>query len=179
MQNKHQFYFIIYVIIFIMWCDVLMWCVMWYVMWCVICDMWCVRCDVMVVPCYVEEQKCDIWHSMLDFECLWLFHPVDKTNHLTQKCNKHKLSSAVVSNFSFWLRAGGFSREQRFMQGSYHSACCVLCNIDVCLCCVLLLVCSYLSENVLTSKVLSRRLNKQTIWLCWCAIIHLGQKSEV
>lgn len=156
-----------------------MWCVMWYVMWCVICDMWCVRCDVMVVPCYVEEQKCDIWHSMLDFECLWLFHPVDKTNHLTQKCNKHKLSSAVVSNFSFWLRAGGFSREQRFMQGSYHSACCVLCNIDVCLCCVLLLVCSYLSENVLTSKVLSRRLNKQTIWLCWCAIIHLGQKSEV
>lgn len=143
-------------------------------MWCLMCDdMWCVRCGMMVVPCYVKEQKCDIWHSVLDFECLWLFHPVDKTNHLTQKCNKHKLSSAVVSKFSFWPHAGGFSREQRFMQGSYHSACCVLCNVDVCLCCVLLLVWCYLSENVL-NVLLSRSLNKQTIWLCWCAIIHLG-----
>lgn len=102
-------------------------------------------------------------------ETPWPFHPEDKTNHLTQKCNKHKWSSAVVSNFSFWLRAGGSSREQRFTRGSYHSACCLLCYTDVFVCCVLLLLQCHMSENVRAEPIfkgLRRSLNKQSHRSC-------------
>ncbi len=115
-----------------------------------------------------------MWNSMLDFETPWPFHPEDKTNHLTQKSNKHKWSSAVVSIFSFWLRAGGSSGEQRFTPGSYHSACCLLCNTDVCLCvCVLRLTAftmSYVRKcpcRIWTNKVIDHGL---IIYLC--IIIH-------
>ncbi len=57
---------------------------------------------------------------MLDFETPGPFHPEDKTNHLTQKYNKHKLSSAVVSNFSFWLRAGGSRRGLITLPAVYY-----------------------------------------------------------
>ncbi len=113
-----------------------------------------------------------MWNSMLDFETPWPFHPEDKTNHLTQKCNKHKLSSAVVSNFSFWLRAGGSSGEQRFTPGSYHSACCLLCNTDVCLCAASYCFYDVICQKMFRAEVWTNKVIDHVLIIYLCIIIH-------